>query len=634
MSLKPFGHLCAAALLLVGSMAASGRAAEQLPQSERLGLEDVLPARTILFIQLVDLSRLAENLEGTSLGRVSKHPEVREFLNTLAEAYAHVVDVVTEKTGARREAVEALFTTQFSFAFRGFDTEGNSLNYYALRFAETPQRDALYELLQSIMHRFADPRIPIGTEDVAGVTVLRGPLPDVHYMALLEDLLVITPDREGLVKAIERYRNPDGTTCLADYNVFRRIHEGCGAQTSGSFYYLNTQLAMPVLMGLTTPEVAEVFRAIGLPSVEGIGASAITSKEGIRDTLYLYAPGERTGILRVASLGEEGAEAGAQLVAGDAGAMISARAKLVQLYRELPRLIDALQAAWPLLTGGNAGTVEEGAVLLPGLRALVGHEDLLGVPIEDFIRPLGPAIVVMPSPAGVAARFDEADPAAFEEVIRRLERKMAQSELFANASLTSLAEQGKVLRYFNQSGYPVPLAPSYVVLDEDTILFGTHPQVLKALLRMPEIAPIAETRDFNRVMEGMPREMHGLMYVDSTASYARVYDALIPFVNALTAYPSLRVDPGLLPPGDELTPVFFGTALSARNRRDGITFVSYSPLGLGGAFVYGLDHMVVNNPATMSAVGGFIMHYIHARFSPKETVSPAEPSPDPFLDGQ
>jgi len=599
------GVALAAMLCVLGLAGSPAPAAEA---ADRLGLEDVLHPNTILFVRAFDLGRLGESMGDTALGRVRQHPEVAEFLELLSVRNEEFVDRVTEESGLDRDTVAALFRAEVSFAFRGFGgSDEGSLFYYALSFPEPLDHENVFTILEAIAQRMLNPQIVANRTTIDGVPILNLTLPENYYFALLDNLLVMTRDEKGLTDMIGRFRDPRGNVALSETPTFRKVAAGAGVRPGGAFYFLNTRLAMPVLLALTSDETVALLDALGLPSVEGIGFSAVYTGEGLRDTLYLYAPRERTGILRVLTL-ERGAERAAASVAEDAGVLLAARVNLVHLYREVPRLIDSVREAWPVAQRSEAdGTARSPA--LSGFRALIGEDQILGVPAEEVLATLGDSIVLAPAPAGMAVRFDHADAAAFEAVIARMEDRLGKTDGILSGSFTSLPEGRHILRYYNQSGHPVPLAPSYVRLDDQTVLIAAHPQVLKSILRHDPGKTLAAAPDFRRVAAGMPEGLGGFIYFDSTGSYARVYDALMPFLNALTAYPDLMaVDPGLLPPGEELTPFFFGTGLGMHNTQEGLTLTAYSPMGLGGAFVYALDRLVVNNPATMSVAGGALMH--------------------------
>lgn len=593
-------------LLFLGCLPAAGGAAGAAP-ARRIGLEDVVHPNTVLFFRLFDFSRLGTDLESTAVGKAARHPEVADFLDTLDVRRDQLINRVSEESDLDRETVAAFFRGQWSVAYLGVNPRrGEHMACYGINFPAPPAREKVYTILKTFFQRVADSRILAATNTIEGAEVLTLTLPEVYYFALLDNLLLITRHESVLKDTIRRYQQGPRGMALGRTPTFRKVAAGSGVQGNNSFLFVNTRLAMPVMMRLTSRETVELLDALGMRSVEGIGGSAVFVADGLRTTLYLHAPRQRTGILQVV-LFEEGAEEMARTLPEDAGFMMSARVDMVHMYHELPRLYEAVREAVPWLREQDAAT-EGTRLVATGLRTLMGLKEIFGIPIEEVLRTLGDSVVFHHGPAGTAIRFDRCDTAAFEKVIARMEQALEEDPDFASGEFTSLPEGDKVLRYYNQSGHPVPMAPSYVILDESTVMVASHPQVLKAILRHPAGKTLAGSADFQHVMTGLPEGLGGLYYIDSTASYARVYDALIPFLNGLTAWPAVTVDPGNLPPGNELTPFVFGTAVGVRNAPEGVTVISYSPIGIFGGLVYAFDRMIVSNPATMSLAAGFFAH--------------------------
>lgn len=645
------------------------RGADLLPkQRARIGLEDVSHPSTLFFLRVFDPTSMKQELRDTSWGRLKQHPEIAEFLDLLLQRKERFFDEVSEESQLDRDTCISLLDGQFSISFRGFANAGEATRiYFGLNFPTPPDRDKLFQVLKAVARRGGDARIPSHTShmmNIKGIPILTLPTPEENRFALLGNLLVFTRDLDGLKEMIERYRRRGPG--LAHTELFRSVQTGTDSPRTSFFLFFNTSRAMPILMRLTNHRTVNLLESLGLPSAHGLGLGASFVSEGMIHTGYVHAPGKRSGILNIISF-ERGAEGEAASLPEDAMLLMAANVNLTHTYREVPRLIDALEQAW--ITGSKAdhpGDRDAGQPVLPlGLRALLGTKEILGVPAEDVLHTLGDAMVLVPGPAGMAIRFDQADADAFEKVVKRMEEGLEKLEgVRILASEFSNAPEGDlVIRYYNQSGQPIPLAPSYVRVNAHTIMVSTHPQVLKAILRHPVSKTVAESADFQRVMTQMPKELGFLFYVDSTESYARVYDALLPFLNAIPALldgvrqrfeeakrggapPAAQpaneaarmiIDPGVLPPGNECSKYFFGSAVGVRNSPAGLTATAYSPLGLGGIIAYGLDKTVVNNPATMSVAAGLLMHTLGLQTEALallglEDDAPAEEDPAPARD--
>ncbi|MFH0911621.1 MAG: hypothetical protein V1918_08985 [Planctomycetota bacterium] len=657
-----------------------------------VGLDEVLPANTILYARAFTYDRLKGGLQGTVLGKIAKQPEVAEFLELLnlrrgesIEALLHrtmrsrlVAEAVLRRDDAaikalwqrHHEVLRTLLTknenpvrmmvdaeypglsallqgedmemekrlgkyndersapvdppaflnelrpiaegllsdygavvdgllkeyqpvldeilhAQVSLSFRGLSPEsGGAVVDLGFALAHPPEEEALYTALRVLIQRIINPTIPAQMLTVSDKRVLVLPTPEKNHFALLGNLLVVTRDRAGLEEMIGHYQSPGAAPSLGKDPAFLAVMKGARVRPEDAFVFLNTARAIPVIRELTSPAVVDLISALGLPSVQAAGIGSNFQDEGLRQTIYLYAPAERSGLLRVFALGG-GISNCAGAVPQDTDILLTARVSPAHLYREVPPLVDAVRKVLP--SANRSGREVS-------LASLARERTILGVPAEEVLSALGDSVIFQSGPYGRVLRFDRADPAAFERVIARMEEKLGGA--FASGP------EGRIF-YFNQSGYPLPLAPSYAILrGENTVLVATHPQVLKSYLREAGGLTLLENADFLRTTAGLPGASSLLAYVKAAPSCVSVYDAALPFLNALTALKPLAVDPGILPPGRELADYFFGFGVGVTNEPSGLTVTVYSPLGLGGPALYALDR-VIQNPALVGiSIGG------------------------------
>jgi len=522
-------------------------------------------------------------------------PDVDGFLRelsalgqTLVDEYQQEIDPIVRQ---HEPILRDLLASQIAIGFRGLDPEtGMPLIEVGFSFAQPPDRRKVYAALRDLTQRLLSPGIPVQSVKVNGVPALVIPTPHENFFVLVDNLLIYSRDGEALARMLARHATRE-TTSLAESPVFLAARRGAEVERDGPFFYLDTQRAIPVLEEVTNRKTVRVIHALGLPSVRAVGVGTHWLGEGLRQTVYLYAPGERTGVLQIFRL-EHTLTGGAGEVPDRAQGLAAARVSLRELYEEVPVLIDAVRDIWP-------STDDEGPRL--SLAALAREQKILGVPTDEVLGSLGDSVIYHAGPYGQALRFDRADPRAFDDVIRRMEEHLGGQ--------FSSDPNGRVF-YFNHSGYPLPFAPSYAVLRErNTVLVATHPQVLKSILRDASQKTILDRRDFRRTLGGMPRELGALAYVDAGDSFVNVYDAGLPFLNALTALDALAIDPGILPPGEEVAEHFFGFTLGVTNTPHGIKGTAYSPLGFGGPAVYILDH-VISNPALIGVTVGGLYHHL------------------------
>jgi len=405
---------------------------------------------------------------------------------------------------------------------------------------------------------------------------------------------------------------------LAASPGFAAAWRGSGAQPGGSFLYANLQRVQPVLAALAGSQGASVWSALGLDAVQDLGLAGVWTGPGLRHTLYLHAPGHRTGLVAALAPRPVAEAAVAQLPATGGGAL-AVHADLATLLDELPLLVDAVRRA--LSPRGAA----------PPAQSL----SFLGAPARDWAAPLGGDLVCLPGPDGLVLRFDSVDVAAFEARVALLE---------AGAGVRfreRAAPEGLAVRYLHRSaGGLAPLA-AYCLFRArpgdrlGTLLLASHPQAIVAQLEPVRPAPrLGRWPDFVRVAEGLGSGYDMFAYVDCRESFVRLYNSLLPVMNlwtdpahagwlpgateaagadpggaagprrvtlpmlyAWSNSPLRGADPGLLPPGSVLEPALFGLGLGVRTDQAGVTATAYSPLGIWGGAVWLADKLALSHPA-------------------------------------
>jgi hypothetical protein len=599
----------ASALLTAGLFGARSFAEE-----DQLEIESVLPPETLLFFQLPDGKAQAPAYEKSVLRQVAGHPEVAAFLTGYQDAKSKFIQQVAEVAKLEPAFIASLLSGQLSGAILDVSEDQNGqvdfTSLMAVRLAQEPDQKQLFDAVKALVNKPRDmSNDPIPLKNVAWeekyagdhtVLMIAGEKP-LRFVLMGRFLLFYRgPSSDGLKAILDRRKDALGAKSLARDPLFKSVYAGAEASGQMGFIYINSSRLYGLLEALRLPRQLRLLDALGLNGVQALGMAGGFQEEGIRHTMYLHAPGERRGILCTLSMLTK-AELAAQQLPADAPGILAARADLPSLYREIPRLFDAVEEALGIKTP-------------LGLANLAGKQDILGVPAPELLETLGDAIIIQPGPAGVAIRFDTANCQAFEAVIARMEQTLEAK--FTRLPVKTGDGREVVIKYFNRSGQPVPLAPSYCVYrqagETGVIYFATHPQVLKAIFRQPPMRPLTEATDYKRVSRGMGQGYGVFMYSDSRESYPRVYDAVMPILNVWTAIPSYSADAGLLPPGNELAQYFFGCGMGIKNNPQGITFTTYSPLGFGAVLVYMSDKFLISNPTTLGVIGAKLAEFFGA----------------------
>ncbi len=591
-------------LALTAALAAFARGADNPPLPS---LADVLPPQSLCFYQLPDPAADVQNFKQSVIGAFYEHPDVAAFRADYTKEQDAFINRVAAESRIEPNFIRSVLMGRKSYSLIDFavDDAGEVQTSFVVSIelptAPDPKRlfDAIRTIVRELRKRFGQEtdatkliKDAAWEENWPGghnimVIALQTP---IRCVLLGKTVLVFRGGSDSLKALLANYDNLLTATTLARSPLYEAVAQGAGLEPGLSFLYVNTARVYSLLGALRQPKVTRLLDALGLNSVQALGYTLGFAEEGMRHTLYMHAPHERRGILNV--LGQKtNAELAAQELPAESGGILAARVDLPTLYRELPNLVDAAEAALNLASPSNLGN-------------LAGQQTFMGLPPAELLSPLGTALILERGPAGVALRFDMADVAACRAVIARIEKELGAG--FTQLAVKTAKGEVKQVCYLNHTGHPLPVAPAYCIARQNgnmgTIYIASHPQVLVAILRQPEGQTLHQSADYQRVIKGLGGGYGVFLYLNAQESFIRVYDALLPILNVCTASPFLAFDPGKLPPGNELAPYLFGLGIGIRNSRAGVTMTAYSPIGQWGLAVLLLDKLVISNPASLGVL--------------------------------
>ncbi len=651
--------ICFSMLLLLAAAVSGG---EPGPRHERNILPDILPPETLFYLQMAFPREGAERPK-TSLAAIAQDAEMSAFLGDIDRAMARFIQEVAAETLVRadgeakkvdaddrlllegwQQEVSNVIQAPKSFALLDVSEDGKAI-YLLAAIAQKPlAQRRFYESLQVLAEQHwkrlkqetADPLLRmIPLKNIAqeesypgghvGMRLITDPtkddIPPLRIIILEQTLLFFHgPRSEPLQEMLKRYDARLESRTLARDERFRRVRQGVGYAPGDFFAYLNLDLLNQKMEVLRDPRYHPLLESLGLLSAKALGCGGSEWEEGVRHVFYLYAPGERQGLLRSLLPQEKAAaELAATELPGAAAGILAAQVDLKILHAEMPRFIEVSEK----VLGLRKAT---------GLAGLAARPTFFGVPAEKIIDTLGDTVIIECGPSGTALRFARADAGAFEKVMARIEQDLMRlrGQKFAASEIAAADGSRILVRYFNRSGDPVPLAPAYCIrkryADGTAVIYAaTHPQVIKAILRQPAEQRLSEAEDYQRVMRGLGSGYHGFLYLDNRESHVRVYDALLPATNLITAKPEVvsnlpavvrflrpyfggAVDPGKLPAGSAIARHFFGTGVGVRNNPEGVTCVVYGPLGLGGILASLFDKLVISDPKTIGTIAAAVAY--------------------------
>jgi len=619
-------HLWSFAIcLVVGAYWAPGRAtAGDLPPAVEgdVTLADLLPAETLLFFHRPDAQAQDAGYQKSVYPGIAENPEMRQFLEMLEGSRRQYVQEVATHANLDPALVNSLLQGRLSGGIVDVavseSPEGKSEIAYTLVLAvhldQVPEQKQIFDAIKAMVARWQQQsaqgaKLPLKQvawqENYPGghtVMMIAGANP-LRFVLLGKNLIFYRgPKSEGLKEILGNSDNPLTAKTLSKTPLYLAVRQGAETQPGMGFLYVNTTQFYSLLGAVRMPRVTRLMEVLGINGVQALGCAGGFYEKGMRHTLYLHAPRERRGLIKSLSMKPKAEEA-AVVLPKDAPGILAARADLATLYQEIPLLVDAVEQA-----------LSRPAPV--GLATLAGQQTILGVPAQEVLATLGDAVIVEPGPAGWALRFDNARGQEFEAAIGRMEKTLKKD--FAACQVTDARGQSCVIRYFNRSDQPLPVAPSYAILQKRengtaVVYIASYPQVLKSILRHRAAGSLQDAPDYQQVMLGMGKGYGVFIYVDNASGYSRVFDRVfLPALNAWRSASAAAPDPGLLPPGQDIANHFFGCGVGIKNSPDGITFTAYSPMGLGGFAVFLLDKFVVSNPTAIGMLGAEIARYLGA----------------------
>ncbi len=589
-------------------------------------LADVLPPETICFFRRPAVKVQQAGYQQSVLRKIAANLEMSRFLRAWEVTQRKYVNDVAAKANLDPAFVQSIMDGRISGALvdmgmitsKSGKTELGYTLVLAVRLEQKPDRKKLFGAIRAMVDRWQEQqgrkqKIPLSKvaweEKYPGghkVMMIVGANP-LRFVLLGKTLLFYRgPRSEGLKRILANFDNPLTARVLSKSQLYRAAYGGAEAGRDMGFLYVNTVKLHSLLGAVGMPKVTRLLDVLGIRGVMALGCAGGYFGGGLRHTLYLHAPRERRGIIKSLSMKPK-AEAAAMMLPGDAPGILAARANLGSLYNEIPLLVDAVEHAL-----GRATPL--------GLANLAGQQTILGVPAQTILSTLGDAVIVQPGPAGWVLRFDNANYAAFTAAVVRMQKNAGVR--FSGQALRLGANQVFNVYYFNRSGKPLPVAPSFCIAQKHAngtgvIYIAAYPQAIKAVLRHKCAGMLQGAPDYQRVSAGMGKGYGVFLYVNNRDSYPRVFDnLLLPILNAWRSVSATAPDPGLLPCGRDIAPHLFGCGVGIKNQPQGITFTAYSPMGFGGFAVFLLDKLVVSNPTAIGMIAAKVAGYLDSGQSP------------------
>ncbi|MBI1853575.1 MAG: tetratricopeptide repeat protein [Planctomycetes bacterium] len=353
--------------------------------------------------------------------------------------------------------------------------------------------------------------------------------------------------------------------------AFHRTMTKLGNPDSTYLAYVNFRGFTNKLGPWMPPEVSEYLDLFGIHNVDGIALASVPAGTGSRELLYVDAPGEKTGLLRILAPKPAGMKALA-FAPPETAFFLSTTLDLKGAYDEAMHILQTVNEQYFTMFQAK----------------LHGAEGKIGLSLEkDLLAALGGEVSLFAGlPAGggvipeVVAVVGVKDRAAFERCLA------VPLSMAPNLQFKTLEYEGSQVKYLPaQAGGP-PITPSYAIVD-DLMVIGTSPNSVKQVIhsRTEKRPCLADNPEFKAARAQLiGKDPCCFQYIDLKRIVTALYATAAPFLQGVQGQVDqmgIPVDMALLPTVDTLAKHLSAAASAWSSDGDGILAEGVSPFGLG-----------------------------------------------------
>lgn len=551
-----------------GDAQAAGRPAAA---KERPGIETFLPSTTLACLSLKCPGQQPAFLE-SALHKIAQEPEMKAFLSHVGiEARRLLIEHAKQ---VPLHTILDLLRGELAVAFTGMtDGEHGPLPGIMVSVASPKGAEDAVRLLHSVMHVAFGGRMP-PVEPAAehrglAVKSFAVPLGQAYY-ACTGDRLILTLGRPALEASLDLAGAPERS--LASHPAFKKAAEKTGWAEAMAGLYVNTQAALGQFGAMIPSQAQPVVQACGIQNLKALAATSRFADGGIRDTVYLHAPGSRGGVVPPA--GRSLDLAVLKCVPGNASLL------------SMVRVDPGAQAAHllKLLRNTDADAYQRAT------EAIAQAEEMVGFRIqEDLLASLGTQFVFSHSRFESVLMVEVRDQAKFEQCLTKLASLGGDRAGMLEGGPTVWREldyAGQTIRHLDIGAAPVPVSPSYAFYSGYAVL-GLYPQTLKSFLsRMKNgDGALTDNEGFTQVCGKFLKGCDAVSYMAADSQLVGFYNLLVAAAHALHGVKEVELRAELMPHPSLLAPHLFDCANGCVNDADGVLFEHFSPVGSLGSLL-------------------------------------------------
>ncbi len=569
----------------MAQLAAAGETAAKPARAFRLS--EIVPSGTILYASIDDVPAFVESLKSTATYRLWLEPEVQAFLGDAVREVRTKIEAGREafarETGLDSREFQSFIRGQAAIAVLPPAPAGSMPRVVAsVDVGENARR--IREIARGLVakaRREAGPGVEISIDSysygsVTVESVRANGMPFAIHSAVVGPSLLLTNDEEAMNDAIEAASGTSRRPALAADPAFGRVMSRIRGNGPSVAAYADVAAAIEAFSSRIDDEKRAVLAALGVLDARAAGLATTIGKDGVYDTFYLDAPGERRGILKLLDLPQRPFES-LDVAPSDALVFAGLHADPSELWSEIRRIASAVKP-------GAAAEIDSA---LAEARAEIGFD-----PIADVVEAIGdeftfvlraPKSGPVPDMAFVA-RLRDAE--KIKLAIGRLDEKIREhAGSGAPRHTVSTTDSGATLHSIAPEGAPFGL---HFAITDDSVVIAPQASMVKATLAAGSGGLGRDTR-FARALGtldvGPDSRVGSLVYVDLENGLRYVYNLAAPFLSGWRGSKRVPIDMALLPTVDTLARHMAPIVQVMWSDQGGITTRSVSPTG-NSAVIY------------------------------------------------
>lgn len=568
---------------LVGSLTMAGAAVARCdeptasPPRGARAFESLVPPDSLLFVTCPHAATAAKQFEQTQLFALWMEPEVQAFLHEIVLKFEAQGKGMNSELHLPDDPVDRFKIGQIALSVGGGDTTAESTSSIAIGIQVGANLDEFRTLVgscselagQYLASVTGSGRGVFENREHAGVSVrsmpIRGKDLELCY-TFVDSMFIGALNRGYLEKILDTAADPKKPS-LAQDPVFRHVRRTVESGVTEILGFLNVAAIRSRFEKLIPAAVMQVLRVLGLDLIQGIAFSETIEGKAIRDTLYVYAPGERRGFLKLLSP-PRNPLATLRLAPRDAFYVASITSNWAEV-------LDSSLALTRSLDPGGFNELSSRLRALDGVLGFRLKDDLLATMDGEIGM-----FIVLPSAGSIFPEIGLAatlkDPAATNRCLVAL--PLAKFGL----PVKTVDYGGGPISYLDLSSRSIPLSPAFCVSEKFLLAGGSLQTVKQMAARLAsKDEGLLGHADYKALRARLPQEVSGIEFVDLKRGAAFLASSIAPMLGPVIKQKGIPIDPLLFPSPETLGKHLSGMLQVYRSDAEGITLQAESPVGSG-----------------------------------------------------